>query len=199
MPLDLVCGVHLVRHPVGGLSWHHLQYLVGLKRLGHRVTFFEDWGWPDSCYDVERNIMTSDPTYGIDYVLKLLRPHGLEKDWGYLAQDGTAHGLSRAELAARLRECDAFFNLSGVNYIPEIDAAKRRILSTPTRSSRRSAYTASRFPSPTTPPSSPTAKTSAVLAARCRPRGGAGSRRASRSCSICGRYYPAMRPRPSRR
>ena len=101
---------------------------MGLKRLGHRVTFFEDWGWPDSCYDVGRNIMTSDPTYGIDYVLKLLRPHGLEKDWGYLAQDGTAHGLSRAELAARLRECDAFFNLSGVNYIPEIDAAKRRIL-----------------------------------------------------------------------
>jgi hypothetical protein len=128
MPLDLVCAVHLVRHPVGGHSWHHLQYLAGFKRLGHRVTLFEDWGWPDSCYDVDRNVMTSDPTYGIDYLLNLLRPHGLENDWCYLAQDGTAHGMSREELASRLRACDAYFNLSGVNHIPETGAARRRVL-----------------------------------------------------------------------
>jgi hypothetical protein len=126
--MHLVCAVHLIRHPVGGHSWHHLQYLVGFMRLGHRVTLFEDWGWPDSCYDVARNVMTPDPTYGIDYTLNLLRPHGLENDWCYLAQDGTAHGMTREALAARLRECDAYFNLSGVNYIPETDAARRRVL-----------------------------------------------------------------------
>src|SRR4051794_26735633 len=126
--MHLVCSVHLIRHPVGGHTWHHLQYLVGLKRLGHRVTFFEDWGWPDSCYDVARNVMTSDPAYGIAYMRPLFERHGLADDWCYLAQDGAAHGLSREELAARLRDCDAYFNLSGVNYIPEVEAARRRVL-----------------------------------------------------------------------
>jgi hypothetical protein len=128
MPLHLVCSVHLIRHPVGGHTWHHLQYLVGLKRLGHRVTFFEDWGWPDSCYDPGRNVMTSDPTCGIDYMRPFFRQHGLDDDWCYLAQDGIAHGLPREQLASRLRGCDAYFNLSGVNYIPEVDAARRKVL-----------------------------------------------------------------------
>ncbi len=128
MSLRIVCSGHLVRHPVGGHSWHHLQYLVGLKRLGHEVTFFEDFGWPDSCFDAGRNVMTADPTYGINYTLNLLRPHGLQDDWCYLAEDGTAHGLSRPALASRLAECDVYFNLSGVNYIPETDAARRRVL-----------------------------------------------------------------------
>ena len=74
MGLKIVCSGHLVRYPLGGHSWHHFQYLVALRRLGHEVTFFEDYGWPTSCYDPERNIMTSDPGYGIGYLLELGRP-----------------------------------------------------------------------------------------------------------------------------
>jgi hypothetical protein len=128
MSLKIVCSGHLVRHPLGGHSWHHLQYLVGFRRLGHRVTFFETHGWPNSCYDPSRDDMTDDPSYGIRFLVDLLRPHGLENDWCYLAADGSGSGMSREELAQRCRECDVYFNLSNINWIPEILTCRRRAL-----------------------------------------------------------------------
>lgn len=126
--LKILCSGHLVRHPVGGHSWHHLQYLVGLDRLGHDVTFFEDWGWPDSCYDPARGVMTSNPTYGIDYTRRLMRHYELEGRWCYLAEDGTAFGMSRDRLARLCAECDLYINLSNVNWIPELESCRRRVL-----------------------------------------------------------------------
>ena len=128
MGLKIVCSGHLVRHPVGGHSWHHLQYLVGLKRLGHQVTFFEDWGWTDSCWDPPRGVMTSDATYGIAYLRRLLEPHQLDDSWCYLAEDGTAHGMPRHRLVQRLREADLYLNLSYINWIPELEECRRRVL-----------------------------------------------------------------------
>jgi glycosyltransferase involved in cell wall biosynthesis len=126
--LKIVCSGHLVRHPVGGHSWHHLQYLVGFRRLGHDVTFFEDWGWPNSCYDPARNIKTDDPAYGLQYLRNLLRPFGLEEQWCYLAGDGRAYGMPRERLAELCRECDVYFNLSNINWIPELYRCRRRVL-----------------------------------------------------------------------
>jgi hypothetical protein len=123
-----VCSGHLVRYPLGGHSWHHLQYLKGFEQLGHRVTFFEHYGWPDSCYDPATNEMTSDPSYGIRYVRDLVSRVGLEADWCYLAEDGTAIGLTRAQLESRLRECDLYVNLSNINWIPELQLCRRRVL-----------------------------------------------------------------------
>ena len=128
MGLKIVCSGYLVRCPLGGLSWHHLQYLVGFKRLGHEVTFFEHYGCPDSCYDAARNIMTSDASYGIAYLQELLRPYGLDDRWCYLAEDGTTYGMPRKQLAKICRECDVYFNLSNLNWIPELEHCQRRVL-----------------------------------------------------------------------
>jgi hypothetical protein len=128
MGLKIVCSGHLIRHPVGGHSWHHLQYLVGFRRLGHEVIFFEDYGWPNSCYDPARSEMTADPGYGISYLLNLLWPHGLEDRWCYLAEDGTSYGMPRERLAQHCRDCDVYFNLSNINWIPELEECRRRVL-----------------------------------------------------------------------
>ena len=37
--LRVVVTGYIVRCPLGGMAWHHLQYLLGLARLGHHVTF----------------------------------------------------------------------------------------------------------------------------------------------------------------
>jgi hypothetical protein len=128
MRLKIVCSGHLVRHPLGGHSWHHLQYLVGFRRLGHDVTFFEHYGWHNSCYDPARNEMTADPSYGIAYLRTLLQPPGLEDRWCYLAEDGTAYGMPRQRLGQLCRECDVYFNLSNINWIPELEECRRRAL-----------------------------------------------------------------------
>jgi len=127
MSLKIVCAVHLVRHPVGGHSWHHLQYLLGLRSLGHEVTFFENYGWADSCYDPVHNIMSPDPTFGITYLKRLLPPD-LAQSWCYLSEDGTPFGMSREELTEKCSESDLFLNLSGVNWIPELEYCRRRVL-----------------------------------------------------------------------
>jgi hypothetical protein len=124
----IVCAGHLVRYPLGGHSWHHLQYLVGFRRLGHHVTFVEHHGWPASCYDPARNVMTSSPAYGAAYVDGLLAAHGLARDWCYLAEDGRACGMPREELARRCRDADLYVSLSNVNAIPEAGACSRRAL-----------------------------------------------------------------------
>lgn len=126
--MKIVCAGSLVRYPLGGYSWHHLQYLIGFASLGHEVLYVEDFGWENSCYDPALGDMTSDPTYGIEYLIELLRPHGLERSWCYLSADGTAHGLSRKQLAQWCRASDVLFNLSNINWIPEFEQCGRRAL-----------------------------------------------------------------------
>jgi len=128
MALKILCSGHLVRHPLGGHTWHHLQYLVGFRRLGCEVAFLEHYGWPDSCYNPATNDMTSDPTYGLTYLRRVLARVGLEIPWCYLAEDGCAHGMPREQLAQFCRESDVYFNLSGINWISELEQCRRRVL-----------------------------------------------------------------------
>src|SRR4051794_36282909 len=129
MSLRIVCSGYLVRYPLGGFSFHHLQYLLGLSRLGHKVTYFENFGWPDSCYDPSDDSMRSDARYGLRYFAKLRSDFGLsDMPWCYLAEDGTAHGLSRPALADTIRDCDLYLNLSNINWIDELAECRKRVL-----------------------------------------------------------------------
>src|SRR3954452_25202875 len=121
MGLRILCSGYLIRHPVGGLIWHHLQYLVGLHRLGHEVYYVEDAGWPQSCYLPESDSVSSDPGYGIGYLTAALESHGLQKRWCSLAEDGTSHGMERETLAVICRSSDLYLNLSNMNWIPELE------------------------------------------------------------------------------
>jgi hypothetical protein len=67
-PLDrlriLVLG-YIVRGPLGGLAWHHLQYVMGLARIGHNMYFAEDSGdSPWCCYDPTRHVTEADSDLG---------------------------------------------------------------------------------------------------------------------------------------
>lgn len=128
MPLKILCSVYLVRHPVGGHTWHHLQYLIGLRRLGHEVVCFEEFGWADSCFDPTRDEMSADPSFGIAYMREILEAAGLADRWCFLAEDGQAHGMPRQALADFCAECDLYLNLSNMNRIPELDSCRRRAL-----------------------------------------------------------------------
>lgn len=118
----------MIRSPIGGLLWHHLQYLIGLRRLGHQVTYFEHYGMPNFCYDPSADDWTSDPSYGISCVLDLFRRYGVGERWCYIAEDESCHGMERRELARACRECDIFLNLSNINWIPELECCRRRVL-----------------------------------------------------------------------
>jgi len=128
MSLRIVCSGYLIRYPLGGFSWHHLQYLLGFERLGHKVTYVEDFGWPRSCYNPATNEQTADPQFGIQYFQQMLHTHGFKGNWCFLAEDGTVHGMARTELADACADSDVYFNLSNMNWVAEFELCRRRIL-----------------------------------------------------------------------
>jgi hypothetical protein len=107
-----VCG-YIVRGPLGGLAWHHLQYVLGLHRMGHDVAFVEDSDDYEGCYDPSTNAMGTDPAYGLRFAADAFARVGLDGRWCY----HDAHeGRWLGPLAPRwLDDCELLIDVSGVN------------------------------------------------------------------------------------
>ncbi len=73
------------RFPVGGHAWIDLQYLLGLRRLGHEVFYFEDAGEESWVYDWDKQEITSDLSYPSRYIQDCLTPFGFGDRWLYRA------------------------------------------------------------------------------------------------------------------
>ena len=43
--MTIIVGGYIVGYPLGGMTWHHLNYLLGLHSLGHEVWFYEYGAW----------------------------------------------------------------------------------------------------------------------------------------------------------
>jgi hypothetical protein len=109
---------YIVRGPLGGLAWHHLQYVLGLARCGHDVYFVEDSDDFPSCYDPTRGVVNADPTYGLEFTRRAFRRVGLADRWAYYDAH-TARWLGPAsDCIVRLSaHADLLLNISGVNPI----------------------------------------------------------------------------------
>ncbi|HKE88056.1 MAG TPA: hypothetical protein VKB50_30075 [Vicinamibacterales bacterium] len=114
--LRIVVLGYIVRGPLGGLAWHHLQYVLGLARLGHDVFFLEDSDDYASCYDPVRNVMDRDPTYGLDFIDRVFTRLGLGTGWAYYDQHQNAWlGPAARQSLEICRSADVVLNLSAVN------------------------------------------------------------------------------------
>lgn len=115
-PLTIVVGGYIVAFPLGGMTWHHLNYLLGLHELGHEVFFLEDssdWAMP---YDPRTWKYDADPAYGLKYLEHTLDRYGFPKDRfcyysGYLDRH---FGMNREQLDAVLARADLQIFVSGV-------------------------------------------------------------------------------------
>jgi hypothetical protein len=112
----IIVAGYIARFPLAGQAWAHLQYLLGLQALGHDVTFFEDAGWPDACYDPEQGTMGDDAVYGIRVLKEWLGRFGLDGCWVFRSAQKTYSGLSQPAAHACIAEADVLINLSGVTW-----------------------------------------------------------------------------------
>lgn len=112
----VVCGF-VVRGPVGGMSWHHLHYLLGLADLGHEVWFYEDSGDYAQCYDPSRDVVDVDASHGLAYAQRVFDRFGFGQRWAY--HDHLNGGAWRGPLGAGMqdicRSADLLINVSGIN------------------------------------------------------------------------------------
>ncbi len=82
--LRIIVLGYMVRGPMGGMAWHHLQYVMGLRDLGHDVYFIEDSDdtqW--CCYDPQKHTTGPDPTYGLKFARRTFDRVGLGGRWVY--------------------------------------------------------------------------------------------------------------------
>lgn len=116
--LKIVVLGYIVRGPLGGLVWHHLQYVLGLSLLGHDVLFVEDSDDYASCFNPDTCTTSVDPSYGLAFAKATFDLIGLSDIWTYHdAHTNTWHGPAATGIHDQLRTADLLLNLSGVNPI----------------------------------------------------------------------------------
>ena len=116
--LRVVVLGYIVRGPMGGMSWHHLNYVAGLVAMGHDAVFIEIGDEYESCYDPRRHRMSNDASYGIEYASGVFARLSLGNRWAYY---DAAAKTWRGPMAERAPEfcasADLVINVSGVNPI----------------------------------------------------------------------------------
>jgi hypothetical protein len=111
--LTIIVTGYAATYPVGGATWDYLQYVLGFKRLGHRVYYLEDtgrWTW-----DVAQDTFSDDASLNAAYLAKwiaVLDPE-LAHNWALRDVHGQYYGMSQAQVARLCRETDVFINYSG--------------------------------------------------------------------------------------
>jgi hypothetical protein len=107
---------YIVRGPLGGLVWHHLQYVTGLRALGHDVLFVEDSDDYPSCYDPSRHVVDTDPSFGLRFAAETFGRAGVGDLWAFHdAHTGRWLGPAAGRARAFCESADLVLNLSGVN------------------------------------------------------------------------------------
>jgi hypothetical protein len=113
--MTIVVGGYIVGYPLGGMTWHHLNYLLGLHELGHEVYFLEDSGSYSLPYDPTTWRSGIDSTYGRAYLERTFGEYGLPPRYCYYSQFEDRHyGMTREELDAVLARADLLLCVSGV-------------------------------------------------------------------------------------
>jgi hypothetical protein len=105
---------YIIRGPYGGLCWDPLQFVLGLKRLGHEVLFLEDSDdYPG--YANTQSIETAKAK-GFAFIDDLFTRYDLKEQWSYF--DGPTnswYGLPKEKVLAFCAGADILLNISGVN------------------------------------------------------------------------------------
>lgn len=143
--LTIIVTGFIVRRPVGGLVWHYVQYVLGLKQMGHRVIYMEDSEDFPSCYvppwagtpangtdsnQLPFRGLQTDPDFGLRFAGELFERLDLDEDWCYY-DFHTDRWLGPAGADARriLKDADVLLNVSGsVSLRPWHMEIPRRVL-----------------------------------------------------------------------
>jgi len=130
--LRIVMLGYVVRGPLAGPTWHHLQYVLGLRELGHDVWYLEDSADYPFCYDPSRGVTDADARYGLAYIARVFGRAGVGERWAYydaLVDGGRWHGPAAGRVPEICAGADLVINVSGVNPMrPWLERIPRRAL-----------------------------------------------------------------------
>jgi hypothetical protein len=116
--LRIVVSGLIAQHPlVGGMTWHYIQYLLGLKRLGHDVYYLEDSGEFPYNFDggpTGNDWVARDADVNLRHLDSTLARFGLGDRWAYRhAPEQRWYGLTEHRRGEILDSADLLINVSG--------------------------------------------------------------------------------------
>lgn len=118
--LKIVVAGYIVGGPLGGLVWHHLQYVLGLIKMGHDVIFIEDSDDYPSCYNPDKDEVSTDPSYGLHFIHEVFSHFQMMDKWAYYhAPTKNWFGIDKKKILQFCKTADLFLNLSGINPVRE--------------------------------------------------------------------------------
>ena len=128
-PKVVVLGM-MTKHPVAGVVWQTLHYLIGLQRLGYDAYYVEAGAHQPSPMLLPEGSL-EDPSDAAAYFIDAqLRRFDLGDRWAFhaLHSDGRCYGLSETELRHLYSSAALIINLHGATQpLPEHAASGRLI------------------------------------------------------------------------
>jgi hypothetical protein len=129
--LRIVVTGLITQHPrLGGITWHYLQYLLGLRELGHDVYYLEDSGeWP---YSLDggasgQEWIAYDCATNVEHIGSVMKRFGLGERWSYRFPIRPKwFGMSDSTRCEVLRTADLLLNVSGTLERPQEYRCVRR-------------------------------------------------------------------------
>jgi hypothetical protein len=115
----LVLGM-VSRHPVAGMIFITVQYLIGLQRLGYDVYYVEPHGGSPG----------EDSSRQASWIEAVMRPFDLAEHWAFhsIHGDGRCYGISESRLKDLYRSAALIINLHGAaKPTPELYATGRLV------------------------------------------------------------------------
>jgi hypothetical protein len=109
--MNIILAGIMGRYPYGGVAWCSLMYLLGLKRLGHQVWYFEDM--KECNFDPVANTSATNPKYATNFINESLSPYEFSDKWCYIDYKGNYHGMRRESWLKICAKADLYLNLSG--------------------------------------------------------------------------------------
>lgn len=113
-PLNIIVVGTLASDPYAGMAWMHMQIVLGLRRIGHDVYYFETTStWP---YDPVSETRVDNINYAIPYLKKVTESFGIADRWAYrcsFSKDKEWLGLPKAKAEDMLANADLVLNVSG--------------------------------------------------------------------------------------
>ena len=126
--MTIIFAGSIGRFPVGGHAWVDMQYLLGLRALGHDVVYLEDCGKGSWVYAWETGQLTTELAYPTEYLRACLEGIGWGPQWIYRAGEQTV-GMEKTEFMERCSQADLLI-VRGAPlemWRTEYDRPKRRI------------------------------------------------------------------------
>src|SRR6266480_848920 len=133
--LRIIVSGLIAQHPMlGGMTWHYLQFPLGLAKLGHDVYYIEDSGeWP---YNLDggptgNDWVARDASANVDHIGRVMARFRLEDKWSYRFPTEPSprwFGMPDQRRDAVIRSADLLINVSGTLEHPERYRDVRRMV-----------------------------------------------------------------------